>query len=106
MRQLQLLQKEYLYLHGRARQKKSIGGALNKQLMEKKIEINTESYRMRPENSEVERLWADNSKAKNLFGWRPEYTGIAGFKRGLTETINWFGESANLKNYKPNLYNL
>jgi dTDP-glucose 4,6-dehydratase len=76
------------------------------ELMEKKIEINTESYRVRPENSEVERLWADNSKAKDLFGWRPEYTGITGFKRGLTETINWFGESANLKNYKPNLYNL
>jgi dTDP-glucose 4,6-dehydratase len=76
------------------------------ELMEKKIEINTESYRVRPENSEVERLWADNSKARDLFGWRPEYTGITGFKRGLTETINWFSESANLKNYKPNLYNL
>ena len=76
------------------------------ELMEKKIEINTQSYRVRPENSEVERLWADNSKAKDLFGWRPEYTGITGFKRGLTETINWFSESANLKNYKPNLYNL
>ncbi len=76
------------------------------ELMEKKIEINTESYRVRPENSEVERLWADNSKAKDLFGWRPEYTGITGLKRGLTETINWFSETANLKNYKPNIYNL
>jgi len=76
------------------------------ELMEKKIEINTESYRVRPENSEVERLWADNSKAKDLFGWRPEYTGITGFKKGLTETINWFSKSDNLKNYKTNIYNL
>ena len=57
-------------------------------------------------DAEIQEGEHTGSKAKDLFGWRPEYTGIAGFKRGLTETINWFGESANLKNYKPNLYNL
>jgi dTDP-glucose 4,6-dehydratase len=86
----------------------SIGDTANliAELMGKKIEINTEINRVRPENSEVERLWADNGKAKNLFGWEPEYIGIAGFKRGLTETINWFTNSVNLKRYKSDKYNL
>lgn len=76
------------------------------ELMGKKIELNIENDRVRPKNSEVERLWADNSKAKNLLGWAPEYAGIAGFKKGLTETINWFTVSINLKRYKSDIYNL
>ena len=86
----------------------SIGDTVNliAELMGRKIEVNIESDRVRPKNSEVERLWADNSKAKNLFGWAPEYAGIVGLKRGLTETINWFTSSVNLKGYKSDAYNL
>ncbi|MFH2135429.1 MAG: NAD-dependent 4,6-dehydratase LegB [Pseudomonadota bacterium] len=70
------------------------------------IEIETDEVRLRPEKSEVERLWADNSKAKKLTGWEPLYGGQEGFKRGLAETIAWFTNPANLKNYKPDIYNI
>ncbi len=75
-------------------------------LMGKSIEIQTDDARLRPEKSEVERLWADNAKAKQLLGWEPQYGGKEGFKRGLSETIAWFTDPANLKSYKSHLYNL
>ena len=74
--------------------------------MGKEIEIITDQKRVRPENSEVERLWADNSKANRLFEWRPKYTGIDGFKKGLTETIEWFTKPTNISSYKSGIYNL
>lgn len=61
---------------------------------------------MRPENSEVERLWADNRKARELFGWEPAYAGREGFKRGLAETAAWFSQPENLARYKSDIYNL
>jgi dTDP-glucose 4,6-dehydratase len=76
------------------------------EIMKADITIETEVQRVRPENSEVERLWADNNKAKNLIGWEPDYGGREGFKRGLTETVNWFSNSDNLKKYKIDIYNL
>lgn len=76
------------------------------EIMQVKIEIQTEQVRLRPEKSEVERLWADNTKAKKLLGWEPEYAGYEGLKRGLKETINWFSNSDNLKKYRPGVYNL
>ena len=70
------------------------------------IEILTDDQRLRPEKSEVERLWADNKKAKELLGWQPEYSGLEGFKRGLQETADWFTHSGNLAAYKSDRYNL
>lgn len=69
------------------------------------IEIVTDEVRLRPQNSEVERLWADNTKAKQLFGWQPVYGGRDGFKRGLAETADWFAQSENLRGYKADIYN-
>lgn len=74
--------------------------------MNAEIEIITDESRLRPENSEVERLWADNAKARQLFGWQPAYGGREGFKRGLVETVEWFATSANLRDYKADVYNL
>jgi len=68
------------------------------------IEVETEQVRVRPEKSEVDRLWADNSKAKKLTGWEPLYAGREGFKRGLIETVKWFVDPENLKKYKPDIY--
>ncbi|HUJ19466.1 MAG TPA: NAD-dependent 4,6-dehydratase LegB [Nitrospirota bacterium] len=68
--------------------------------------ITTEATRLRPENSEVERLWADNAKAEKLLGWKPEYAGTEGLRRGLKETIDWFRVPGNLKGYKADLYNV
>lgn len=76
------------------------------ELMGAKIKIETDDVRIRPSKSEVERLWADNSKAKKLAGWAPKYAGMDGFKRGLTETIQWFTESGHLKQYKSHLCNM
>jgi NAD dependent epimerase/dehydratase len=70
------------------------------------IEIETDDVRIRPEKSEVERLWADNSKAKALLGWEPKYGGKEGFKRGLKETIEWFTDERNLSQYKADVYNI
>lgn len=70
------------------------------------VEIVTDEARIRPENSEVQRLWADNSKARELLGWEPAYGGREGFKRGLVETATWFTKPANLGGYKSNIYNI
>ena len=70
------------------------------------IEIETDDQRLRPENSEVERLWASNTKARELLGWQPAYGGRDGFLRGLAETVAWFREPANLAAYKSDIYNL
>jgi dTDP-glucose 4,6-dehydratase len=74
--------------------------------MSAEIEIITDEVRLRPEKSEVERLWADNTKAKRLFNWQPNYGGREGFKRGLTETAEWFAQHDNLRRYKADIYNI
>ena len=74
--------------------------------MNVEIEIITDEARLRPEISEVERLWADNDKAKKLFGWQPRYGGREGFKRGLAETAEWFAKNDNLRGYKGDIYNI
>ena len=70
------------------------------------IKITSDRERVRPEKSEVERLWADITKAKELMRWEPSHAGREGFKRGLTETIQWFLNSGNLNSYKSGIYNL
>lgn len=75
-------------------------------IMNVDLEIVTDEQRLRPEKSEVERLWADNQKAKKLLGWEPSYGGKEGFKRGLTETIDWFSNPQNLSSYKTDVYNI
>ena len=76
------------------------------EIMNAEVDIIMDENRLRPENSEVERLWADNSKAKKLFGWQPYYGGREGFKRGLAETAEWFMKPDNLARYKSDIYNL
>jgi len=80
--------------------------ALIAEIMSTNVEIETDEQRVRPVNSEVERLWADNTKAKSLFGWSPQYGGRDGFKKGLAETISWFLDPANLEKYKASNYNV
>jgi len=80
--------------------------ALIAEKMNVKIDIASDTERMRPLNSEVERLWADNSKVKELFGWSPKYVGRDGLARGLQETINWFMQPENLKHFKADIFNI
>jgi dTDP-glucose 4,6-dehydratase len=69
-------------------------------------EIVTDDARIRPQNSEVERLFASNDKARRLLGWAPQYGGIEGFRRGLAHTIQWFSDGRNLGRYKSDVYNV
>ncbi len=70
------------------------------------ISIAQDGDRLRPANSEVERLWADNSKAKEILNWKPRFAGRDGLKSGLEETIAWFSQPENLSGYKSGIYNL
>ena len=74
--------------------------------MGQEIEILTDTQRLRPEKSEVERLWADNTKAKKLLEWEPEFCGGNGFRRGLAKTIEWITDPHNLLNYKSDKYKI
>ena len=86
----------------------SIGDAAQSiaEVMNVNIDIITDEARLRPADSEVERLWADNTKAKKLFSWEPTYNGQEGFKRGIAETAEWFEQSINLRSYKADVYNV
>jgi len=64
--------------------------------------IVTDDIRLRPEKSEVERLFGDNSKIKNLTDWKQEYT----LDKGLEQTIQWFRDPVNIKSYKADIYNV
>ena len=74
-------------------------------LMGSEIEFNTEEARLRPSKSEVERLLADNSKAKQIINWVPKYAGKEGLKRGLKETIDWYSRPETLKKYRTDEFN-
>jgi dTDP-glucose 4,6-dehydratase len=76
------------------------------QLMGQEIEIGLDGKRIRPKASEVDRLWASNTKAKKILNWQPTYGSQNGLKRALLETIEWYRQPENLKQYKPNIYNI
>ncbi len=75
-------------------------------IMGVKINIECDNERIRPNKSEVNRLYSENSKALKLTGWYPEYSGKEGFRRGLEKTIDWFVNGNNLKYYNPKKYSI
>lgn len=75
---------------------------LIKKIMNSNVEFITDEKRLRPKNSEVNRLWCDNTKIKKLTGFEPKYT----IENGLKETVEWFCNSENLKKYKADIYNV
>lgn len=80
----------------------SIGNLAKKigELIGTDILIETDSRRIRPEKSEVERLLADNRKIMNNTNWQPKYS----LEKGLKETIEWFKDRLN--HYKAEIYNV
>ena len=70
-------------------------------IMQVDIKITCDQKRLRPELSEVNRLFGDNSNLKRLTDWEPSYSGRNGLIKGLKKTIDWFSESKNLEMY-PN----
>ena len=82
----------------------SIGETLNiiKNLMNSDVKFVVESERIRPEKSEVFRLWCDNSKIEKLTGFKPQVD----IYQGLQRTIEWLTQPENLKKYKSEIYNV
>ena len=73
-------------------------------VMNSDVEICTDDQRVRPEGSEVSRLYGDNTLIRDLTGWYPAYGGLDGFKRGLMNTAEWFSKSSNLVLYRVGTY--
>ena len=71
-------------------------------IMKSDVKFVEDEQRLRPKNSEVFRLWGDNSKIKSLTGFTPDYD----IEKGLQETIAWFLDKENLKKYKADIYNV
>jgi dTDP-glucose 4,6-dehydratase len=76
------------------------------EVMDRNVDILSDEHRIRPAASEVERLYADNSKARQLLNWSPRYAGVDGFKQGLRKTVAWFSNNDNIKHYKSHIYNV
>jgi NAD dependent epimerase/dehydratase len=72
------------------------------EIMQSDVGFIEDEQRLRPNKSEVFRLWGDNTKIKQLTGFTPDYD----IKKGLTETIKWFVNPENLKKYKSEIYNV
>jgi NAD dependent epimerase/dehydratase len=75
---------------------------LIKDIMASDVEFVVDPKRIRPANSEVHRLWCDNTKMNDLTSFKHEYD----IRKGLTETVEWFSNPENLKKYKVDIYNV
>jgi dTDP-glucose 4,6-dehydratase len=75
---------------------------LIKRLMGSSVEFVQDAQRIRPKDSEVFRLWGDNTKLKTLTGYSP----TTSLQSGLQQTIDWFVQPQNLKAYKTGHYNV
>ena len=82
----------------------SVADTLNiiKELMQSDVKFITDQQRIRPEKSEVFRLWCDNTKIEKLTGFKPQFD----ITQGLQKTIDWIIEPEHLKTYKSEIYNV
>jgi NAD dependent epimerase/dehydratase len=82
----------------------SVGDMLNliKDIMQSDVQFIIDEQRLRPEKSEVFRLWCDNTKIEKLTGIKPTYS----LRNGLEKTINWITQPQNLAKYKADIYNV
>jgi Nucleoside-diphosphate-sugar epimerases len=80
----------------------SIGDTVKKiiDIVGKDVKIICDEERIRPENSEVNRLWADNTKIKELTEWITQYN----IDEGLKETVEWIKN--NMQYFKTDIYNV
>ncbi len=74
---------------------RKIAGLLGKELV-----IETRQERIRPEDSEVDRLLAGNSLAKTILGWKPNVS----LEEGLSETVDWI--RSHLHEYRTGVYTI
>ena len=72
------------------------------EIMNTKLQIETSEDRIRPKNSEVERLVCDNSKILKNTSWKPKYK----LEDGINKFIEWMKNHDNLELYKADQYNV
>ncbi|WP_081112226.1 NAD-dependent 4,6-dehydratase LegB [Bdellovibrio bacteriovorus] len=75
---------------------------LIKKIMQSDVKIIHDAERVRPKNSEVHRLWCDNTQIHSMTGFKPEVS----IEEGLRRTIEWFTDKQNLAKYKADIYNV
>jgi NAD dependent epimerase/dehydratase len=75
---------------------------LIKDIMNSDVRFVSDEQRLRPEKSEVFRLWGDNSLIEKLTGFKPQFD----LRSGLELTCEWFKKSENLQKFKANIYNV
>jgi len=73
-----------------------------KELMGSDVKFITDKQRIRPEKSEVFRLWCDNTKIEKLTGFKPQVD----IQEGLQRTIDWFSDNQRFGQYKAGIYNV
>ena len=71
-------------------------------LMNVELSIKSLDERIRPKNSEVERLYCDNTKLLKYTEWKPNYS----LEQGIAEVIEWMKMPKNLNYFKADNYNL
>tara|TARA_B100000519_G_scaffold134808_1_gene116455 strand:- start:381 stop:1358 length:978 start_codon:yes stop_codon:yes gene_type:complete len=71
-------------------------------IMNVELSIKSTDERIRPENSEVERLFCDNTKLLEHTSWKPNYT----LEQGIGEVIEWMKKTENLNYFKSDRYNV
>ena len=76
------------------------------QAMDVEVKVDLDANRVRPKNSEVDRLFADTTRAQKAFQWKPTFGGRTGFIKGLKLTAEWFKNPDNLKHYRTETYNV
>jgi NAD dependent epimerase/dehydratase len=76
--------------------------ALIADIMGRDVEVVGDSARLRPPNSEVQRLVCDSDALHALTSWKPQHT----LEEGLRITADWFCDPINLAAYKPDRYNV
>jgi len=75
---------------------------LIRELMGSDVQFLTDEQRIRPEKSEVFRLWCDNTKIQGMTGFKPSFD----IRAGLQATVDWFTNPDNLRKYKADIYNV
>ncbi len=69
-------------------------------VMDRQVKVALDPPRVRPEQSEVDRLLSDNRKAARMLDWKP----LIDLEQGLARTVDWFNDPDNLAGYKPDQY--
>jgi nucleoside-diphosphate-sugar epimerase len=75
---------------------------LIKEIMQNEATFESSTERLRPEKSEVFRLWCDNTKLIEMTGFKPSHT----IRAGLEKTIAWYTKKENLTKFKADIYNV